>query len=217
MKWMRWVLGSVVVGTLMAGGCAKKGPPATQPAETAPLTDSGRSELELKMRQLSQCASAFADTAEQMANRGDQDHRVLVEQSLTELLQVLPLLAGPDLNGGLNQRMTIIQSSRDRLQDDNDEPSAGPAISTALRSAAGALESIAEQGFAGQSQVADMLRQLNGKIAELDTVHGAIHRLVVTQCMGLMSQAVTGMSQTAIGRWRERIQMNQPAGSPIGE
>ena len=186
MKWMRWVLGSVVVGTLMAGGCAKKGPPATQPAETAPLTDSGRSELELKMRQLSQCASAFADTAEQMANRGDQDHRVLVEQSLTELLQVLPLLAGP-------------------------------AISTALRSAAGALESIAEQGFAGQSQVADMLRQLNGKIAELDTVHGAIHRLVVTQCMGLMSQAVTGMSQTAIGRWRERIQMNQPAGSPIGE
>ncbi len=128
MKWMRWVLGSVVVGTLMAGGCAKKGPPATQPAETAPLTDSGRSELELKMRQLSQCASAFADTAEQMANRGDQDHRVLVEQSLTELLQVLPLLAGPDLNGGLNQRMTIIQSSRDRLQDDNDEPSAGPAI-----------------------------------------------------------------------------------------
>lgn len=217
MNRMRWVLGSVVVGTLMAGGCAKKGPPATQPAEIAPLTDSGRSELEHQIQQLRQRAAAFADTAEQMAGRGDQDHRMLVEQSLTELLQVLPLLAGPDLNGGLSQRMAIIQSSRDRLQNGNDEPSAGPTINTALRSAAGALEGIAEHGFAGRPQVAEALRQLKGKIGELDTVRGAIHRLVVTQCVGLMSQAVTGMSQTTIQRWQERLEMHNPTSAPAGE
>lgn len=208
MKRMRWVTGTVVVGTMMAGGCAKKGPPATQPAEAAPLTDSVRSELEHKIQQLRQRTAAFADTAEQMANRGDQDHRMLVAQSFTELLQVLPLLAGLDLDGNLSQRIAIIQSSRDRLQNANDEQAAGPAVNTALRSAAGALESIAEHGFAGQPQVAQTLRQLNEKIGELDVVRGAIHRLVVTQCIGLMSQAVGGMSQTTIQRWQERIQMN---------
>lgn len=206
---MRWL--SAVLVMVGAAGCAKKGP-ATQPGPVEPAVVSTRSELETKIRQFAGRAAAFSDTAEQLAGRGDQDHRMLVEQALTQLLEIMPMLADSQPDGGLRQRMQIIEASRDQLHNISDDQSAAPTVNTALRSAAGALQSIAGYGFADQVQVSEALRQLSGKIAELDTVTGAIHRLVTTQCLGLMAQAVQGMSQTAIGRLQEQIQHSQAAG-----
>lgn len=210
MKRMRW-FSAILLAVGTAAGCAPKGP-TTQPGPVEPVVVSTRSELEQKIQQITQMAAAFSDTAEQLANRGDQDHRMLVEQALTQLLEVMPMLADSQLDGGLHQRIRIIAASRDQLRNIVDNQSAAPAVNTALRSAAGALQSIADYGFADQVQVSDSLRLLSGKIAELDAVTGAIHRLVTTQCLGLMAQAVQGMSQTAIGRLQEQIQHIQPAG-----
>lgn len=215
MNRMRWILG-MAAGCAVLAGCAKKGPPATQPA-TLPTAVSTRSELEQKIQQLRQRSEALADHAEQLAGRTDQDHRMLVGQSLAGLAQVLPILAGSRADGSLDQRIGIIESSRDKLRHEGDEPLAEPTINTALRSASGSLERITEDRFADQPQVLEALRQIKEKIGELDTTHGAIHRLVVARCLELMSQAVSEMSQTTIDRWQDQIQLIQPAGDSAGE
>jgi outer membrane murein-binding lipoprotein Lpp len=213
---MRWKLGVLAVGSALLAGCAKKGPPATQPA-AQPQVVTSRLELEQKIQQLHQQAAAFADTADQLAGRSDQGHQMLVEQSLTELTQLLPLLAGPGMDGGLNQHIQVIESSRNKLRNADEEQAAGPTINTALRSASGSLERIMADGFADQPQLAEVLNQLKGKIGELDTTRGAIHQLVVAQCMELMSQAVSGMSQATIERWQNQMRLAQPAGDSAGE
>jgi hypothetical protein len=142
---------------------------------------------------------------------------MLVGQSLAGLAQVLPILAGSRADGGLDQRIGIIESSLNKLRHEGDEPQAEPTINTALRSASGSLERITEDRFADQPQVLEALRQIKEKIGELDTTHGAIHRLVVARCLELMSQAVSEMSQTTIDRWQDQIQLIQPAGDSAGE
>lgn len=142
---------------------------------------------------LSNAAEQFAATTRRLPGNSDAEHRQVVQQAFADLGKVLPLLAGPEPGGALEQRTRTIDSARTRIGGETTAP-ADPAIDEGLRAAAGALRDVARAKYAGQGQINQALDRLDKTVAELDVARGGPHRAAAADALRQMADVIHAMS-----------------------
>ena len=185
---------SLLLAGLFATGCAPKTdttlapPPVDQNPEPQLASD-----VRARVQQLVQLADEYAANAKALPGRNEAEDRAQVTQQFALLVRILPSLSGPDMTGDFRQQLRIIESTRAMLGTSADL-AAEPTIDSGMRAAHRALASVAARAFADQPDVAKQLDAMRDRVAELDTVSGPIHRLVVAQAFQASAQAVSTMA-----------------------
>ncbi|HEY7118060.1 MAG TPA: hypothetical protein VH475_15840 [Tepidisphaeraceae bacterium] len=201
---------SPLLASLILIGCAPKqettlkGPPPEPNPQPQLATD-----VRARVQQLGGVAEQYASLTAKLPGATEQEDRQWVAQAFTQLSQILPMLNGPDMPGDLQQQMRIIESTRSLLSSGSTDLSVEPTIDTGLRAAQRALSSIRQRAFPEQNQAAKDLDAMRSRVQELDTVQGALHRLVAAEALQGSARAVTGMSNSL----NQRLAVDQPAGS----
>jgi len=203
-----------LVFTLTLTACAKNQssmddvPPPPDSNPNAPLLDDARQRLQdLQARN-----AHYASNARNMPARDEQENRRLTAEQFALLAQMLPMLAGPDMTGHLQQQQRIVDSARNQLTASSLELAPEPTVSTGLRAAHRALSSLAQESFAQVPDLNTTLTNMSNSVNHLDQVTGPQHRLVAAQAFAQSAQAIQKMIDTMNQRLGNQI--NRPAQTP---
>ena len=202
----------------MIVGCAKKSStmrdsqPAASTAEPTPPPSIAR-DLDQRTRELREQVQILQTNAHQLPGRDDSSHRQIMQQVFADLTQTLPRVVGPDATGGFRQQLRILSSAQTQLASGSSDLAAEPTIDTGLRAAQNALASAQSRLFYESQPIAQTLEQLRGRISELDSVRGPMHRLVVTQSVDLITRTISQMADVM----EARATGEEPAAAPAKE
>ena len=205
---------ALILLALLLPACAKNQssmddvPPPPDGNPNAPLLDDVRQ----RVKELQARATHYASNARHLPARDEQENRRLTAEQFALLSQMLPMLAGPEMTGHLQQQQRIVDSARNQLTTSSLELAPEPTVSTGLRAAHRALASLAQESF---SQVPDLnttLTNMQSSVNQLDQVTGPQHRLVAAQAFTQSSQAIQKMIDTM--KQRLGNQINNPAQTP---
>jgi hypothetical protein len=173
-------------------GCGPKKQPTrttTQPnpqPEVMTNTDTRMSELRQRSQELNQAA-------QQLPGRAAADDRRLVADAFGKAAASLELLGGPQPGGAFRQQLRIVENTRDFLGS-SASVAPDPSIDTGLRSIENALGGVREQLFPNDPKVKSQLENFRTRLAELDSVRGPIHSLVVAQAFQSAANVIDTMS-----------------------
>jgi hypothetical protein len=150
--------------------------------------------------QLDSLVESIEQKAHALPGRGDQAHRQAMASVFEDLIQVLPILEGPEPSGAFRQQLRTLENARDRLASGANGAGAEPAIDTGLRAANAALAGIAKDEEVGGQTLDAMMKKLQAKVDELDDVRSVGRPYVAADATVLMAQAIRQMSDRATGR-----------------
>jgi len=148
-----------------------------------------------RVKELSSRAEEYVKNAGNLPGRNADEDRAQVTQQFALLAQILPMLNGPEMSGDFRQQLRIIDSTRSQLASASQDLSSEPTVDTGLRAAHHALESIDQRDFSATPQIAKSLDAMRAKVRELDSVTGAIHRLVAAQAFKSSAEAIDQMTK----------------------
>ena len=197
----------VLAGVMISSGCARKQEtvmPAPEMSPQPPIAD----DVQQRVTDLSQAAVELRQAAYRLPGRGDEQHRQFMQQFLTNLSQILPILEGPNAGGAFRQQLRIVESARTQLGGAS-SLSMEPTIDTGLRAAYNALHDIAGKLYFDQPELDELLANLGGRIDALDTTRGPFHQLAAADAAQSMSDVVSKMSEVLSER-----AANEPATQP---
>ena len=205
------LLGAVV----WVGGCGSKTqtsmgepPPPPDPNPQAQLAGDVRE----RVKELQARAAQYANNAKQMPADNEQENRRLVSEQFALLSQMIPMLSGPEMPGGLAQQLRIVESTRTQLANGSMDLAAEPTVGTGLRAAQRALAAINQQAFSEVPEIAKSVDAMAASVNELDRVTGPQHRWVASQAFAHSAAAITRMAE-AMGQ-RLGNTVNRPAQTP---
>lgn len=190
-------------GMLLLTGCPQTQTPSSQPASQSaqPKTMSqGMSHATDRIHNLSLEAEHLTADAQQLPGHDSAEHSRLMQRVLVDLLQTLPLLADSSEDRVLQQRLSIIQTSRATLAN-----SAGlaiePTIDNALRAAGAALADVSHADGYEQADVGPSLDKLSAQLNRLDLSRDPnLHRVDVAAAVDLVSEIVNKLAAALSGR-----------------
>jgi hypothetical protein len=203
-----------LLAALLLPACAKNKssmddvPPPPDGNPNAPLVN----DAQRRVQEAQARAAHYASNARNLPARDEAENRRVVAEQFSLLSQMIPMLAGPEMTGDLQQQQRIIDSTRNQLTGGSGELAAEPTVSTGLRATHRALASIARQSFAENPDVHSALASMQSSINQLDQVTGAQHRLVAAQAFNQSAQAIQKMIDTMKQRLGDQI--NKPAQTP---
>ena len=202
-----WLAGTIVAAAL-AGGCAKTQttlePPPPAPKEETLPDAALASNVRERVKNLQVAVAEYAQGAQKLPGRNEAENRAQVAQQFTLLSQILASLAGNDVGSEFKQQLRIVENSRAVLSSGSAELATEPTIDTGLRAAHRALASINSHSFTDAPDIAKSLDLMKAKIDDLDSVRGAMHRLVAGQAFNASSEAIRQMSATIDSRINEK-------------
>ena len=182
---------------LMGGGCVKTAPPTQMPPpppQTAPAPVAA--DPMARVQTLTRLADTLARTSNELPGESVLIHRQLMVQVFTQFEEILPTLEGPNPGTEFRQQLQTVRDTQAALAAGPENLIANPIIDTGLRASRDALAGITRRGYYDQAKLAPIFDRLAAKLNELDTVGGPLHQLVVGESVGLLSQIVTGMTDT---------------------
>ena len=198
----------------LPGGCAKRRSTMAPP----PRMDPGmavETNPELRADELSEQSRRFADTAEQLPGRSDDEHRRLVQRAFAELGQVLATLYGANPPGTFRQQLRAVEGARTQLAAAPRGLAPEPTIDTGLRAARDALAGLAGRGYADPEKLAPAMDRLDKALSSLDAERGSMHQSAVAQVTGAMADVIRVMSEALAQRLAEpRAEPQESAPAP---
>jgi hypothetical protein len=216
------VVSPVVVAllSLLLTGCPpKKDTSIGQPIDPNPQS-SMASDPAARVGELRQQVAAFDQARRSININTPGDGRQQIAATFGELSRVLTTLEGPEPTGAFRQQVRIIDTNRARLSESSAELAAEPTINASFRAASRALERIAAQQYSEDDELRGLLDTFRGRVDELDSVRGPLHRLVVTQAFGAAGSLVermAGVMEQRVGaadRGRREETPAEPAPQP---
>ncbi|CAA9435335.1 MAG: hypothetical protein AVDCRST_MAG64-3762, partial [uncultured Phycisphaerae bacterium] len=136
-----------------AGGCARPKQEATLPEMPAAEQEPEVPQGDYRGEALDGLAASLEERSGELPGRTPEDHRARMHEFFGTVVEVLPILEGPEPSGAFRQQLRTVQSARYRLAPDaGGGPSPEPTIDAGLRGAYAALNSIGrDEPYAGQS------------------------------------------------------------------
>ena len=182
-------------------------PTATEPEPEVPQGD-------FRAEALDGLAESLDAKASQLPGRTPDDHRRQIHEFFVDVVQVLPILEGPEPSSAFRQQLRTVEAARDRLNPEAGNVAIGPTIDTGLRATHAALRSIGrDEPYAGQT-MAGLLRQLGEKVDELDTVRNVGRPYVAADAARLIAGSVRHMADVVAGRATD-TPTTAPADEPL--
>lgn len=189
----RWL--AIICMALVVGGCARTRQSAAENATQANAPTSAPVSAEQRQSELEQHVDRLTALGKQLPGPNAEQHRVLMIEALAELQATLPLIRpGGASDGAFDQQLDILAQARQRLGSAAPQVSPEPTLNAALAAADRALSRIAAERHDANAEITAALESAGRHIDELDTVHGALHRLVVAQTVRDMSHAIELMA-----------------------
>ena len=170
-------------------------------------TNTRMSELRKRSRELS-------EATQQLPGRAAADDRKLVADAFGKAAASLELLGGPNPGGAYRQQLRIIENTRNFLGSGAAGVAPDPSVDTGLRSMENALAGVRERLFPNDEKIRSQLDTLRTRLADLDTVRGPIHSLVVARAFGSAANVIDTMSGELDARNEAVQQAQQPAPAP---
>ena len=172
-----------------------------------------------RVGELRQQVAAFDQARRAININSPGDGRQQIAATFGALSRVLTTLEGPEPGGAFRQQVRIIDTNRARLTEGSPDLAPEPTINAAFRAAARALDRIAAEQYPEDGELRGMLDAFRGRVDELDSVRGPLHRLVVTQAFALAAQVtdrMAGVMEQRVGaaggrRGEETAEPAQPA------
>lgn len=190
---VRVVLIAAIVPIVSIGGCARKKAPAPPPPPPLP---SATQQAQQRVDALTSQFQQLSELANRLPGENERDHRQVMAQVFGQLAHILPMLA--PRTGALSQQLAILQNAQRELTGGSQQMASEPTIDTALRAALNALID-ASHSYETAQPIQPMADQLHARLAELDTIRGAMHRLVAGQAarlaMDISGQLVSAYAQ----------------------
>ena len=195
-------------------GCVKTrttiAPPPAQP-NPPPIV---AADPTVRVQTLGRLADAFGRTSNALPGDSATQHRQLMAGAFAQLVEILPILQGPNPGAEFRQQLQVVRDAQSELATGPSDLPADPTIDTGLRASRDALSAIAQTGFYDQAGLAPLFDRLAAKINELDTVRGPLHQVVTGDAVALTSRIVTGMADTLTHRLAEQT---PPTTTPAAE
>jgi hypothetical protein len=182
---------------MLVGGCAKTvtAPPPAPPPQPASTQQTAIDPL-ARVQTVLRLADTLARTSNALPGENVTEHRKLMAQIFAQLAELLPILEGPSPGAEFRQQLQIIRDAQGELATGPQNLIVDPIIDIGLRASRDALTGITQHGFYDQAKLAPVFERLAAKTNELDTVGGPLHQIVSAECVSLIGQIVSGMSDT---------------------
>jgi hypothetical protein len=193
----------------MSAGCPKQRSTMNRPPEINPPPPV-ESSAGARIDELGNLARQFAQTAERLPGRNNQEHRAAAQQAFADLSQILPVLFGPNPTGVQRQQLRVVENARTQLASASASLAPEPTIDTGLRAARDALQGLSRNSYYDHPQLGQALDRLERTVSDLDASRGAGHQQVVAEAVDLMSIAVNLMSEAL----NQRLQGEGPGTQP---
>jgi uncharacterized membrane protein YccC len=218
---MTWMRTSAVIflgaALFIVGGCwsnSSNSAPITVPVEPNPPPTIETSTTR-RVRDVSDRLDQFDRQARQLPGPAEPQHRLIMVQLFGDLVNILPLLEGPDADATFRQQVRLIESTQDQLTALPANLPSEPLIGTGLRAAYNALEDMFTQQFSDQTEMPKPLNSLGDKLDALDTAHDAANRQLVADGVHLMATIMRQMDTVLAQRLQEPIgPATRPATQP---
>lgn len=184
----------------LSGGCQPKDKPSLKEMPVATEAEPDVPAGDYRGEAIDGLAESLGAKASQLPGRTADDHRRQMHEFFGDVVQVLPILEGPQPSGAFRQQLRTVQTAQQRLGADAGRVPADPTIDTGLRGTYAALSSIGrDEPYAGQKTYA-LLEQLGGKIDELDRVPSVGRPYVAADAARLVASTVRHMADRVAGR-----------------
>lgn len=188
-----------IAAMLSLPACAPKSEPTMQEARAEAKPDAADG-MAFDPDALDAAVASLEQSARALPGRTADAHREAVHAYFGAMLEVLPMLEGPEPTGAFRQQVRTLQGARDRLAPGAGGSSVEPAIDTGLRAASAALNRIGQgEEFAGAS-MQGMLEKLDETVGELDRVRSVGRPYVAADAAMLSAQVVRQMADRLAGR-----------------
>lgn len=176
---LRWG-GCAALACLLAVGCVQNHP---KPSQTRPVAGAPDRFAALRHRaqRMTQLSEDYTVLSHELPGQSAAEHRRIMVAIFGKLDELLPLLAEPPHDLAFTERMGVIESSRSDLASSAADFTAPPAIDEGLRATYKILAAIVAGKDYDPTDLTAPLQEMSSRIDELDSVHGAIHQVVVSQ------------------------------------
>lgn len=185
---------------LPAGGCRPKTEPTLQEMPTATEVDPEVPQGDYRAEALDGLVESLEQKASALPGRDVDDHRRQMHALFGDVVQVLPILEGPEPSGAFRQQLRTVEAARDRLDPEAGNPAVEPTIDAGLRATYAALSSIGrDEPYVGQKMAA-LLSELGAKIDELDAVRSVGRPYVTADAVKQVAGVARHMADVLGGR-----------------
>ena len=186
---------------LPGGGCGRKSEPTLQEMPTATEVEAPLPEGDYRAEALDGLAASLDAKVAQLPGRDPAQQRERMHAVLGDVVQVLPILEGPEPSSAFRQHLRTVEAARARLNPEaGDVAAVDPAVETGLRATYTALLSIGrDEPYAGQT-MAGILQQLGTAVDELDSVPGAGRPYAAADVARHVAATVRHMADVVGGR-----------------
>jgi hypothetical protein len=138
--------------------------------------------------------------AAQLPGETDADQRRLMQKVFSDLVGVLPLIAGSSPTSEFRQGLRVLDVSRQQLATGSTEMATEPTIGQGLRATDRLLVNLNATVFENNPDLAKRLGALGQSIDELDTAHGATNRLLATHVVRMTVDVLQQMANIMADR-----------------
>lgn len=178
---------------MSAVGCAQKTAP-TRVGGTPGIESPVSADPNQRAGELRRAVGSLEETVARMPGRDRSEDRRLAAEAFASASAAVEQLGGPNPPGAFRQQLRIIDNTRAFLRSSRDEISTDPSVDSGLRSLYGALESVRNRLFRDDKEIGAPLSALSTRLADLDSVRGPLHSLVVAQAFGEASRVIDAMA-----------------------
>src|SRR5688500_319116 len=181
-------------------GCGPKEEPTLREMPVATDAEEAVPEGDYRGEALDALAESLEAKATALPGPTPEEHRAQMHAFFADVVEVLPILEGPEPSGAFRQQLRAVRTARDRLAPDAGTMAAEPTIDTGLRGVYAALNAIGrDEAFAGQ-RMSTVLAELEAKVDELDRVRSVGRSYVAADAARLVAATVRHMADRLAGR-----------------
>lgn len=186
---------------LPGGGCGRKSEPTMEEMPTATEAEPAVPEGHFRAEALDELAVSLDAKVARLPGRDAAEQRQRMHAVLGDVIQVLPILEGPEPSSAFRQQLRTVETARARLNSEAGDPAVvEPAIETGLRATYAALLSIGrDEPYVGQT-MAGNLQQLGTMIDELDSVRSVGRPYAAADVARQIAGTVRHMADVVAGR-----------------